>query len=672
MTSPTASSALRNRVGWLAGLPVLALLWAAATLATAPIVADALRVGSAAIVRETGRGEPEPWLRIEAAGRDLLALGEAPDSASREAALGRLAAIPGLRRVGDRTGLIETTSPFVWTATRMRADQVETSGNRPAEIGAAALAARLAAALPPETDLRDRARAARGGPAGFAEAASYLVARLGGFAPGAVATLSGTTLSIRGEALDAAAYAGGQDAPPQGFVFGASEILPPRVDDFRFVVERRPDGGLTLGGNVVSEAARVEALKMARIVLANTEMRADVDDAMRTARGLDPAIDPAALTEAALRLAGLIREGSVRFERGSLSVSGTALDEEAVGEAEAALRDARPAGIGAGTVSLEVRPVSPYTIRIRRDSGSVTLSGYLPDRAARESLNAALRPRFLREAIVDRSRLSSGAPPGLVAALTATLGPLSTLASGEVAVTGRSMQLGGESLYAESARRAGEDLRRAVPPGWESTVAVTARDAAPAYDAPTCARLFSERLAGHTLRFAPGSSELKPDFYPVLDAVADLVKACRAERVEVIGHLDAPGAKPPKPETLPEAKAEKDKADKAKADKAKTSIKEKTSSKEKIPGNDKTPGKAAEAGKAADNTKADKAKPAPTPTEPPPPAKDPEPSPDLAGARAAAIVDYLLKAGVASGRVLAAQGSAPLSDRQGIGLALRS
>ncbi|TXN19143.1 OmpA family protein, partial [Methylobacterium sp. WL9] len=444
------------------------------------------------------------------------------------------------------------------------------------------------------------------------EGASYLVARLGGFAPGAVASLSDTTLSIRGEALDPAAYAAGQDAPPQGFGLGAIEILPPRVDDFRFVVERRPDGGLTLGGNVVSEAARAEALKMAGIVLANTGMQAGVDDAMRTARGLDPAIDPAALTKAALRLAGLIREGSVRFERGNLSVSGTALDEEAVGEAEAALRDARPAGIGAGTVSLEVRPVSPYTTRIRRDSGSVTLSGYLPDRAARESLNAALRLRFLREAIVDRSRLSSGARPGLVAALTATLGPLSTLASGEIAVTGRTMQLGGESLYAESARRTGEDLRRAVPPGWESTVAVTTRDAAPAYDAPTCARLFSERLAGHTLRFAPGSSELKPDFYPVLDAVAELVKACRAERVEVIGHLDPPGAKPPKPETLPEAKAEKDKADKAKADKAKTSSKEKTT------GNDKAPGKVAEAGKAADNTKADKAKPAPTPTEPPP------------------------------------------------------
>ncbi|GEO98204.1 hypothetical protein MHA02_05920 [Methylobacterium haplocladii] len=623
---------------------MLALLWAGTTGVTAPIVADALRAESTPIVRDTGLGEPEPWLRIEAEGRDLLALGEAPDSAARDATLTRLSAIPGLRRLSDRTGLIGSASPFVWTATRVSADRIEIGGNRPAEIGAAALAARLSPALPPDATLRDRARAARGGPAGFALAAAYLVERLGGFAPGAVATLSDTTLSINGEALDSAAYEAARSTPPEGFALGSLAVLPPRVDDFRFVVERRPDGGLTLGGNIVSEAARAETLKLAGIVVANAATGAGepatVADALRTARGLDDTVDPAALAGAALRLAGLIREGTVRFERGSLSVSGTALDEEAVGEAEAALRDGRPAGVSAGSVSLGVRPVSPYAIRIRRESGTVTVTGYLPDRAAREALNAALRPRFLREAIVDRSRISSGAPPQLVAALTATIGPLSALASGEVSTTDRTMQLSGESLYAESARRAGEDLRRAMPPAWESTVSITTRDAAPAYDTPTCARLFSEKLAGHTLRFAPGSSELRPNFYPVLDALADLAKACRAERVEVTGHLDPPGAPVPKPAILPEAKAEKDKADKAKADKAQ------------------------KPGKAADK------KPGSAPTEKTP--AETEAAPDLATARAAAIVDYLLKAGVASDRALAAPGSAPLSDRQGIGLALRS
>jgi outer membrane protein OmpA-like peptidoglycan-associated protein len=250
-------------------------------------------------------------------------------------------------------------------------------------------------------------------------------------------------------------------------------------------------------------------------------------------------------------------------------------------------------------------------------------------------MNGALRKRFLREAITDRSRLSSGAPTQLVAALTGSLGPLSVLAKGDVEVSDRTVRLSGESLYPESAGRAAADLKRALPADWSGTASVAAPGAAPDYDSQTCARLFSERVAGRPLRFAPGSSELTPDFYPVLDALADIAKACRTEHVEVLGHVDPAGTPPPKPAVLPEAKAEKASSSKSKADKAQKSSKA-----------------------------AEKAKPQPQPAK--------EPEPDLAAARAAAIVDYLLKAGVPPEHALAAQGAAPLSDRQGIGLALRS
>lgn len=637
--SQSSSYGLRHRVGWLAGLPVLALLWAGATHVIAPMIADTLSSESAAIVRETGRDAPEPWVRIEIEGRDLLALGETPDAAARAATLKRLAALPGLRRLADGTGLIESVSPFVWTIGHPSPGLIETGGNRPAEIGASALSARLRLVLPPATALRDRTRAARGAPPGFPEAASWLAERLRGLAPGATASLSDSVLSIRGEARDPAAYDMSSGVPPpQGFSLGTIEILPPLVDDFRFVVERRPNGGIVLGGHTVSEAARAEIRAAATSLAQNLESGgtsgAAVEDTMRTARGLDPAIDPAALAKAALRLAGLIREGAVRFESGRLSVLGTALDDEAVGEAETALRDERPAGITAGTVALGVQSASPYTLHIRRGNDGIVVWGYLPDRGSREALRASLKPRFIRDAVLDHSRLSAGAPPQLMAALTTALGPLSTLAKGEIAVSDRSLQLSGESLYAESGRRLGDDLRRAMPPGWETTVAVAARDAAPAYDAPTCARLFSERLTAHMLRFAPGSTELKPDFYPVLDAVAELSKACPGERVEVVGHLDPPGTTPPKTPTLPEAKAAPDKTELKKADKSKKT------GKPDLP--------------------AEK------------PAAPSEPEPDLAQARAAAIVDYLLKAGVASEHALAAQGVTPRTDSQGVGLALRS
>jgi OOP family OmpA-OmpF porin len=88
--------------------------------------------------------------------------------------------------------------------------------------------------------------------------------------------------------------------------------------------------------------------------------------------------------------------------------------------------------------------------------------------------------------------------------------------------------------------------------------------------------------------------------------------------------------------------------------------------------------KANKGSKAKAETKQDASK-----SEPKPEAKS-EPKPekteaeradagaDLARARALAVVDYLQKAGVPLERAAAPTGVAPLSDRQGIGLSLRS
>lgn len=645
MSLPSSPRPLLQRLGWLAGLPVLGLLWAGATSVTGPYIADPLRAGAAAIARDTGRGEPEPWLRIEAGGRDLVALGEAPDAAARGAALARLTDLPGLRRVIDRTGLIEAVSPFVWTLTRAAPERVEAGGSRPAEIGAKALAARLTPLLPPAAILTDGARAARGAPPDFLGAALWLAQRLHGLGPGAVATLTDTELSVAGEAADPASYEAARDAlagPPQGYSLGKVEITPAIVADFRFAVERRPNGGVALSGYAVSEGARAEI----RAAAASLAEGAPVEDTMRIARGLPASTDPGALARFAMRLAALLHDGAVRYEGAGLSVSGNALDAQAVGEAEALMRDERPAGVSGGPVTLTARPVSPYVVRVRREAERVVLSGHLPDGAAREALLGVLRPRFFREAIQDRTRLSSGAPQGLAAALKAAIEPLSTLASGEVAVSNQTIRISGESLYAESARRLNDTLPRATPPGWQTSVAVTVRGAEPAADAQTCARLFSERTAGRTLRFAPGSSELRPEFYPVLDAVAELARTCRTERVEVVGHLDPPGSPPPKVQPLPEARAAEDKA---RAEKAKAAAKNAEPKK---------------ADKKKDVGKAEKADAAAEPT--------PEPEPDLPRARALAILDYLQKAGVAPDRTLDVTGAAPLSDRQGVGLRLRS
>lgn len=636
-----ADSALTEklrRAGWLVGLPGLALIAAASVGFGQARVAAELREAAAGLVRETGEGVPEPWLRVEPQGRDLVALGEAPDAALRASVLARLAVLPGLRRLIDRTGLIEEASPFVWSLTREADGRIAASGSRPVEIGGHLLADRVIAELPRGTVLQDAAHAARGAPPDFVEAALFAARQVVKLEPGGRVRLGDTTLSIEGAAVDGAAYEALRATaltPPNGFGLGPLAIQPPRTDDFRLAVSRGAEGSLRLSGNVVSEAARTEILATA----AQVAEGAPVTDETRAARGLPEGVDFSALARTLFDLATLLRQGEASFAQGRLSVEGVAIDGQAIGDVQKRLAEGLPAGLQAGSVRLSAQPVSPYRIRIRREAERVLVSGHFPDGQTRTVLLDALGARFFREAIVDRSRIAEGAPPNLLRTLKSAIDPLSTLAEGELALSDTALRLSGRSLYAQSARRIAETLPQALPAGWTASVAVDVADAPRRYDAATCARLFTERVSGHALRFAAGSVALERDFYPVLDALAELAKACPEERVEVAGHPDAPGTPPPSPQPLPEAKAAETKPDPKKAEAGKT-----------------TPGSKG----VKDNKKAAEKKPEPA-----------EPPVDLPRQRALAILDYLQKAGVPADRLVAASGAAP-DGRQSVSLGLRS
>lgn len=647
-------SLIRTRLGWLAGLPALALIGVASAYLAVPSIEDEIARAAAEVARRTGEGQPEPWLRVRVEGRDLVAAGEAPQAPDREAALGRLAGIEGTRRLIDRTGLIEEASPFVWTVERPAADRLEAAGSRPAEIGAFELAQRLKPVLPREATLDDRTRAARGAPPDFPDAAAYAVERLADLTTGSVATVHDTVISIRGEAASVAAYDALRTAlarPPQGFSLGTVEILPPVVADLRLTVERRPDGSLELGGHVASPEAR-EAIRAAA---AESAEGAAIDDRMQDARSLG--LDGPAVARTLLKVAALLHEGRVAYEQGRVSVAGNALDAGAVGEIEALLRDALPSGLAAGSVALTARPIVPYVLRVRRGADSVTLSGHLPDEAARESLLARLRPRLFREAVRDRTRLAAGAPDGFTIAVAAGLDALTTLSGGEIAVRGTSVRLSGKSLYPEAAARLSRTLPAAMPAGWSAAVAVSGGETAARLDPQECGRRLAERIVGHPLRFAPGSASLAAEFYPVLDAVAALARDCPTERIEIVGHLDPPNAKPAEADPVA-AEAARESAPKPTPAPAKKA--EVKSAKDEKGKDDKSRAKRDD---KADAKPAQIEKPVPAPV---------ETGADLARARALAVIDYLQKAGVPLGRATLAEGATPLTERQGIGLALRS
>ncbi|MFC6789762.1 BON domain-containing protein [Methylobacterium komagatae] len=607
----TSARALR-RVGWLVGLVPLAGLWAGVAFWAAPGIATRVTGEGEGIAAATAAGNGEPWLRITARGRDLVALGEAPDEASRAIALARLNALESPRRIVPEIGLVETAAPFQWAATWTGHTGVTLEGSRPVEIGRRALEVEVTGAIGAGTPLRDAARAAKGAPPDFAAAAAFLAARLPSLAPGGKAVLTDTVLSLSGEALDLAAYDALRSAlarPPEGFSLGRIDVLPPRITEYRFALART-GAGVTLSGFVPSEAVRQAALALARL----TTEGGRVEDRLQAARGLPSGVDPLVLIDFMGKFAALIQAGEVAYEGGAVSVRGDAIDPQAIPDAQALMREARPAGIGAGTVSLVAKPLSPYRVSLRRTAEAVTVSGHLPDEETRRRVLAALRQKIFREPVIDRTRIAEGAPAGLAPALEAGVGLLSTLATGEATVIDRTLNLSGESLYPEAAARAPEKVAAVLPPGWTGEVAVDAKEPEARRDGDSCRQGVAAATATADLRFPVGSTALTPAFYPALDALAALAKTCPDLKVAVSGPADPPGAKPP-PSDDPKP-PEKKTAAKAKAEKG----------------------------------KAEKEKPA----EPVAEAKPPEDETSgLARQRALALVEYLLQAGMRPGQIAA-------------------
>ena len=105
-------------------------------------------------------------------------------------------------------------------------------------------------------------------------------------------------------------------------------------------------------------------------------------------------------------------------------------------------------------------------------------------------------------------------------------------------------------------RRAPERLAEALPPGWTGRAAVSARQAPERRDPETCRADFAAAVTGADLRFPAGSPVLAPSFYPMLDALATVAKACPTLRITVSGTADPAKPKAPTPPPGEEPRAD--------------------------------------------------------------------------------------------------------------------
>lgn len=460
---------------WIWALPLLGGLWVGATITLEERIAGDLMAAAAPVVGATAEpGGGEPWLAVSVTGRDLVASGEAPGIEARGSVLDKLARLPGVRQLDDRIGTVAVPPQFtltaVWDGTRLRAE-----GFRPAELGKAAFVERLRAELPGGVEVADATRAGSGSPEAFVDLAAFAVRQLASLSSG-TATLTGRTLSLKGEAPDPESYnavRAALRALPGGAATGTIEIEPPLLRPFLWSAERQGDGSVVLAGHVPSEGLRTELKGEAERIAPGL-----VADRMQTARGAPAGLDFSGATRFALAELAQLQHGTVALEEERLSLRGAAI-RGAIPGLVRAFEGRLPKGLRPGPVELRPAIVEPYLFTARRTADALVLEGYYPDERTREALLSFVRSRLFGEPVLDRGRLADGAPPNFQAGAEAALAQLSYLATGEAAIRGTVLSLTGESLYAQAAERVPQALSAAAPAGWTVSAEVKVRRGGP-------------------------------------------------------------------------------------------------------------------------------------------------------------------------------------------------
>lgn len=313
------------------------------------------------------------------------------------------------------------------------------------------------------------------------------------------------------------------------------------IDRTRLVAEaspfvwsaKRTVTGITLSGSVPLPATRAKLLDMARHVAGNGE---SVDD-MNYARGAQPRFDAAALI--LLEQLGSLKSGEVRLSAGQVEIFGTARELGAREVIGAALR-ALPEGFSIKTFSVEA---PPFVFRATKDpvAGTVTLSGNVPDAAARAALVSDAMRRVYGERVVDEVKTSPGSPNGFVQAAREAIGQLARLSTGMLTITDRQIDLSGDALYEAAAAQIRNALPAQVPQGYRVKTDISVRPPAAQVDVTICQQIFNDTLTRNQIRFESGSAEINRESVALLDRLVEIALRCPSARIEIEGHTDTDG-----------------------------------------------------------------------------------------------------------------------------------
>lgn len=428
-----------NPLRWLWGVVlVLGLLGIAHLRGSIAGIETELKQQAQVALEKAGLG----WAKVEFDGRDGTLTGKASDMVEQRAANQVADNQWGVRRVRDRTELVEEQRTYTWTAS-LRDSRLRLTGfvsnetTRRAIVGAAK-------ATFPQLEIDDRMRLTRGAPEpeAWLGAISFSLKQLSGLKPGARVELEGDRLTVAGEAETSAAYqmlkSALSNGVPPGIKIASESVVPPVAKPFVWTA-RLSGSQLQLGGFVPNDQTRAAIAAAAQKEFGQRT----IVDRMQIASG-----EPRDLVQAvtgALGKLSLFEEGALDVRDTEVKLSGLVAKQETAEALRVELQSGMPQSYRVSEQikfrEATIKSVSPYTSSLAVEDGGIQLTGYVPSEAARVSLVNAVRSRFSGREIQDDLELGTGAPDGWLSCMMAGLQGITRFGNGQLELVDRSLRL---------------------------------------------------------------------------------------------------------------------------------------------------------------------------------------------------------------------------------------
>lgn len=385
------------------------------------------------------------WAEVDMSGRSVILNGVSPSTEAQAAAVLSARRVEGVISVSDASELLPLASPYIWSV--KKAGSVLTlSGSVPSEGFRTALLAAARRAMP-DAQIHDQMQFARGASSAFNAGTAFVLNRLAYFEDGTF-TISDSTLSVAGVSVNAEAFAAAPGAFREGLpaqlALGPLDILPARADPFVWSADF--DGQrLALAGYVPDDEVEGRVLETAADAFPGVE----IDNAMQIASGA-----PKGFPDAARFAIGAL----TRFDRGGVALDGMLLD--ITGKAKTvedydsiltAFSQALPPGMRVVSSTITPATVSDYGWRGTKAEGTVTLTGFVPTPEARDDVGRFAADLFGDVELVNEVRIAAGEPRmDWIGAIKFAMRQLGRLDQGSVFLDDRSFSIEGVAESSEA------------------------------------------------------------------------------------------------------------------------------------------------------------------------------------------------------------------------------